>query len=94
MDSHHLHNIQTFYREHKRMPSYSELMAVTGFRSKNAVYKLVERFMQRDWLKKDDKGKLLPGPRFHDLRVLVTVAAGFPPRPMRSFWIPSPSMSC
>ena len=78
MDAHHLHNIQTFYRDHKRMPSYSELMAVTGFRSKNAVYRLVERFMQRDWLEKDAKGKLLPGRRFHDLRLLGTVAAGFP----------------
>jgi repressor LexA len=34
--------------------------------------------MQRDWLEKDAKGKLLPGRRFHDLRLLGTVAAGFP----------------
>ena len=27
------------------MPSYSELMAVAGFRSKNAVYKLVQRLV-------------------------------------------------
>jgi SOS regulatory protein LexA len=60
------------------MPSYSELMAVAGFRSKNAAYKLVERFVQREWLEKDEAGKLLPGRHFHDLRVLGTVAAGFP----------------
>jgi hypothetical protein len=41
MDSHHLQKIRAFYRSHKRMPSYSELMAVVGFRSKNAAYKLV-----------------------------------------------------
>jgi SOS regulatory protein LexA len=60
------------------MPSYSELMAVVGFRSKNAAYKLVERFVQRKWLEKDAAGKLLPGRHFHDLRMLGTVAAGFP----------------
>ena len=48
MDSHYLRKIQAFYRSQKRMPSYSELMAVVGFRSKNAAYKLVERFVQRD----------------------------------------------
>ena len=53
MDSHYLQHIRTFYRSHKRMPSYSELMAVVGFRSKNAVFKLVDRFVQRDWLEKD-----------------------------------------
>ena len=78
MDSYYLQHIRTFYRSHKRMPSYSELMAVVGFRSKNAVFKLVDRFVQRDWLEKDATGKLLPGRRFHDLRVLGTVAAGFP----------------
>jgi SOS regulatory protein LexA len=41
-------------------------------------YKLVERFVERDWLEKDARGKLLPGRRFHDLRMLGTVAAGFP----------------
>src|SRR5712691_10172928 len=58
--------------------SYSELMAVVGFRSKNAAYKLVERFVQRDWLDKDATGRLLPGRLLQDLPVLGTVSAGFP----------------
>src|SRR5713101_1367777 len=78
MDSHYLKQIQAFYRSQKRMPSYSELMAVVGFRSKNAAFKLVERFVQRDWLEKDAKGRLLPGRLFQDLPVLGTVSAGFP----------------
>ena len=48
------------------------------FRSKNAAYKLVERFVQRDWLDKDATGRLLPGRLFQDLPVLGTVSAGFP----------------
>ena len=78
MDSHYLRKIQAFYRSQKRMPSYSELMAVVGFRSKNAAYKLVERFVQRDWLEKDATGRLLPGRLFQDLPLLGTVSAGFP----------------
>jgi SOS regulatory protein LexA len=60
------------------MPSYSELMAVVGLRSKNAAFKLVERFVERDWLEKDARGKLLPGRCFHGLRLLGTIEAGFP----------------
>ncbi len=43
------------------MPSYSELTAVVGFRSKNAVYKLVQRIVAREWLEKETAGKILPG---------------------------------
>jgi SOS regulatory protein LexA len=60
------------------MPSYSELMAVAGFRSKNAVSKLVQRLVAQEWLEKDAAGKLLPGRSFHDLPILGTVTAGFP----------------
>src|SRR5689334_7065477 len=74
----HLAKIRAFYRSHKRMPSYSELTAVVGFRSKNAAYKLVRRLIDQGWLEKDTAGKLLPGPHFHAVPVLGTVTAGFP----------------
>jgi SOS regulatory protein LexA len=60
------------------MPSYSELMAVVGFRSKNAAYKLVQRMVAQEWLEKDAAGKLVPGPLFHAVPMLGTVTAGFP----------------
>jgi SOS regulatory protein LexA len=60
------------------MSSYSELMAVVGCRADHAVFRLVERFMAHDWLEKDARGKLLSGQCFPDLRMLGTVAAGFP----------------
>src|SRR4051812_20597992 len=74
----HIVHIRAFSRSHKRMPSYSELMAVVGFRSKNAAYQLVTRLMDQGWLEKDAAGKLLPGPHFHTVPVLGTVTAGFP----------------
>ena len=60
------------------MPSYSELMALAGFRSKNAAYKLVKRMVAEDLLEKDAAGKLLPGRAFHALPILGTVTAGYP----------------
>ena len=74
----HLAKIRAFYRSHKRMPSYSELTAVVGFRSTNAAYKLVTRLIDGGWLEKDAAGKLLPGRLFHAVPVLGTVTAGFP----------------
>jgi repressor LexA len=60
------------------MPSYSELMAVVGFHSKGATYKMVRQLIKGEWVDKDMAGKLLPGRRFFDLHLLGTVAAGFP----------------
>ena len=60
------------------MPSYSELMAIAGFRSKHAASKLVTRLMDQGWLEKDAAGTLWPGPHFHTVPMLGTVTAGFP----------------
>lgn len=60
------------------MPSYSELMAITGFRSKNAVAKLVERLVDQALLEQDATGRLLPDRLLTGLAILGTVSAGFP----------------
>ena len=60
------------------MPSYTELLAITGFRSRNAVFKLVTRLVGEGLLEKDATGRLLPGRLFQGLPVLGTVTAGFP----------------
>ncbi len=60
------------------MPSYSELLAATGLRSKNAVYKIVEKLKDAGLVDKDVQGRLIPGPRWNAVRLLGTVAAGWP----------------
>jgi SOS regulatory protein LexA len=60
------------------MPSDSEISAVVGFRSKQAAYQLVTRFLEHGLLEKDAAGTLVPGPHFHAVPVLGTVTAGFP----------------
>jgi len=60
------------------MPSYSELVAITGFRSTHAVCTLVERFVDHVLRAQEATSRLLPGSLLAGLPVLGTVAAGFP----------------
>jgi repressor LexA len=59
------------------MPIYSEIMTLVGFKSKNAVYRLVERLIRAKIIAKDAKGKLIPK-KLLAVPVLGTIAAGFP----------------
>ena len=70
--------IVQFYRDRKRMPSYSEIMKLAGYASKSPAFKFVGRLIDEDFVKKDQAGKLLPGRLFHAVKVLGTVEAGWP----------------
>lgn len=74
----HVGSIIRFYRAHRRLPSYREMLALTGFKSTNAVYRLVGRLITVGWLTRDRSGKLAPGKRFLGLPLLGTVEAGWP----------------
>lgn len=67
-----------FYRKRRRMPSYAEMMELLGFKSKNAVFKLVKKLEAEKFLSKDEKGKLIPHNLYGEIRVLGQVEAGFP----------------
>lgn len=70
--------LESFYKEEKRMPTYSEMMKLFGFKSKNAVFKLVEKFMDAGLVAKDHLGRLTPSSSFGEIPVLGAVKAGFP----------------
>src|SRR3989344_1334123 len=70
--------ILEFYRKHKRMPVYREIMVLIGFKSKNAVYKLVAKLVEEGIVEKDKSGKLIPKNLFGEVSVLGLVKAGFP----------------
>jgi repressor LexA len=70
--------ISYFYRKNGRMPSFSETGQILGLRSKNAVFKLINKLDKLGVLKKDQKGRLIPGSIAHCLKILGTVEAGFP----------------
>jgi len=60
------------------MPSFSEIGEIVGFRSKNAVFKLVDRLEKLKFVGRDEKGRLIPGSIASLVKVLGTVEAGFP----------------
>ncbi len=60
------------------MPSYSEIMTLTGYRSKNAVHYFLEKLREAHIVRKDGRGRLSPGPNMHGTKLLGLVEAGFP----------------
>jgi len=56
--------IETFYSQNKRMPSYSEMMKLFSFKSKNAVFKVVKKLMEAGLVAKDHLGRLIPSKLF------------------------------
>lgn len=70
--------ILSFYRSNRRMPGYNEIMKLVGFKSKNAVYKLINKLVDDQVLDKDSNGKLTPLKIFGETPLLGLVEAGIP----------------
>jgi repressor LexA len=70
--------ILDFYRDTKRMPSYTEVMKLLGFKSKNSVYKLINKLISEGILDKDSSGRLVPNNLDFEIPLLGLVEAGFP----------------
>ena len=60
------------------MPSFSEIGDMVGIKSKNAVYKLVNKLEKLKVLERDERGRLIPGSIASSVKILGTVEAGFP----------------
>ena len=70
--------ILSFYRDNKRMPAYQEIMSMVGFKSKNAVYKLINKLIEDNVVEKDSKGRIVPNRVIGEVPLLGLVEAGFP----------------
>ena len=70
--------IISFYKKNRRMPGYKEIMSLVGFKSKNAVYKLINKLVDDEVVDKDSNGKLTPMKIFGEIPLLGLVEAGFP----------------
>ena len=70
--------IMAFYEQHRRMPTYSEIMRLMAFKSKNSAYKLVNTMAEKGLIEKDSSGRVIPRQLTLPVRVLGTVEAGFP----------------
>lgn len=74
----YLRKLKKFHAENRRMPSYGELATLLKFKSKNAAQYVVGKWIDAGVVRKDSAGKLVPGRLFLPIRVLGTVAAGWP----------------
>jgi repressor LexA len=70
--------LETFYEDNKRMPTYSEMLLLFGFKSKNAVARVVEKLIDAGLVAKDHLGRLIPTQSFSEVPMLGLVTAGFP----------------
>lgn len=67
-----------FYNRDKRMPTYKEMMNLFGFKSKNAVARLVNKFIEEGIVGKDHLGRLVADISLSSIPMLGSVKAGFP----------------
>jgi SOS regulatory protein LexA len=69
-----------FYRAHKRMPTFSELMDLWGYKTKSAVNYKLEQMIDAGFVRKDKTGRLIPYKIEEEegLKLLGSVEAGFP----------------
>src|SRR3989344_1057802 len=74
----HISLIVKFFESHRRLPTYQEMLKLTGFKSKNAIHRLVGRLIESGLLARDQAQKIIPGKRFRELPLLGTVEAGWP----------------
>lgn len=74
----HLEKLSEFFRSKRRMPSFSELMRLWGYKTKSAVNYRVNALIEAGVIAKDKAGKLLPVELEGGAKVLGLIEAGFP----------------
>lgn len=70
--------LESFYSKNNRMPTYSEMLQIFNFRSKNAVAKIVNKLVEAGMVAKDHLGRLIPTETFGEIPLLGSVKAGIP----------------
>lgn len=70
--------IASFFRENRRMPSYSEMINLLGVRSKSVVNFWVNKLITAGIIEKDNKGHLAFIKNSFGLPLVGSVQAGFP----------------
>jgi len=71
-------SIASFYREQRRMPTYTEMLDLFGVRSKSVAHYWVEKLLEKGILEKDRNGFLKPTRSSFGIPLVGNIAAGFP----------------
>ena len=72
-----LEKLKNFHEEHHRPPSFQETAKLFNYRSKNAAFELIDKLVQKGFIKKDPKGKILLN-SLSGIRLLGNIQAGWP----------------
>ena len=70
--------VAAFFRESRRMPTYEEMVALLGVKSKSVVHFWVGKLIEAEILERDSKGRLAWKQRPFSIPLVGEVAAGFP----------------
>jgi len=70
--------LRRFYFKHKRLPSYQEMLILFKLKSKNAVFRIMNKLIDHGFLKKDESGRLSACKSFYGVKILGNIEAGFP----------------
>lgn len=71
--------LRDYHQKNRRLPSFGEMQTLLGYRSKSAVSHLIDRLCEKQILRKDGRGKLVPlAALAGGAKLLGYVQAGFP----------------
>jgi SOS-response transcriptional repressor LexA len=71
--------LRSFHRQEGRAPSYAEMAALFGYKSKNAVYNPVNKLIDLNYLSRSDTGCIGFSAKINGgIALLGSVQAGFP----------------
>ena len=70
--------IAVFYRDNRRMPSFAEMVDLLGVKSKSVVNFWVDKLIEAEIIKKDEKGHLAFTKRSFAVPLVGSVQAGLP----------------
>ncbi|GIW62545.1 MAG: LexA repressor [Patescibacteria group bacterium] len=73
-----LQKLIKFYIDKKRLPSYSEMCEIFNLKSKNTIYSFCQKLIEKDYIRKDEQGKLIPSDKLKPVKLLGYIQAGFP----------------
>lgn len=67
MKVNYLAKIRQFYTANHRMPSYSEIMEITGSRSRKIIFKTINSLCKEGYIAKDATGRIVPKAPFNEI---------------------------
>ncbi len=70
------HQLMTYYREQKKLPSYREMLGLFGVKGMRSVSLIVDKLLEAWYISRWDQG-LVPGSKLTSYPVFESVSAGF-----------------